>query len=93
MTNILNFPDRMKAIAAQTEMKKPAVIELYWVKNNEACVMSCSDPQRIYRQMESLAERKIPAAAYENGWPVGYVGPGPNTRAGGRFQAFYYLNA
>lgn len=55
------------------EQAKP-LYELYWAdrRGNPMCISS-RDPNRIIRQMQSLAERGITATAHRSGWPCGFI--------------------
>lgn len=90
MTNVIPFHTRMRAIEEQKQARAPSMFELYWVKGSEVCSLSCSNGDQIRRQMDSLARRRIAASVYENGFPAGYVGPGPGARNNGPFQSFFY---
>lgn len=91
ITNVIPFHTRMKAIETQQLIGAPSMYELYWSSGTKDCCVACSNRDQIVRQMESLAKRRIAATVYENGWPIGNVGPGPNARSGGRYQAYLYV--
>lgn len=84
---IISFHDHLRALSAPVYHP---TYELFWVKDKTPCSVSSKDKNRIHRQMISLAERCISASVYEDGFPIGYVGPGPKSRVGGIFDVVLF---